>query len=79
MYIFGGIGLRYRRSLLLWLTICTAVRGYAQAYPDTGKILQKVTISANKQSNDFSNVVPVQTLNHEKLGLINSISDSDVA
>ena len=44
----------------------------AQNPSDTGRILQRVTITAEKKQNPYTAIVPVQILNREALQQINA-------
>jgi vitamin B12 transporter len=44
----------------------------AQNSTDTGRVLQKVTVTADKKMNPFAAIVPVQLLNHEALQQIHA-------
>jgi len=56
--------------LLFFTIICSAV--LAQNPTDTGKILQRVTVTAEKKQNPYTAIVPVQILNHEALQEMNA-------
>jgi vitamin B12 transporter len=51
----------------------------AQKSSDSSRVLQKVTVTAEKKQNTFVSIVPVQLLNHEALQQINAQSIADAA
>jgi vitamin B12 transporter len=51
----------------------------AQNKSDSGKLLQKVTITSERIQNPFTAIVPVQVLNHEALLQINAENIGDAA
>jgi vitamin B12 transporter len=57
--------------ILIFLTI-TSSFALAQNLSDTGRILKKVTVTAEKKQNPYTAIVPIQILNHEALQLINA-------
>jgi vitamin B12 transporter len=58
-------------TILLVLTIANSAVP-AQNFSDTGKILQRVTVTAEKKENPYTAIVPVQILNREALQQINA-------
>ncbi len=58
--------------LLVWVTIFPGCLVFAQTKIDSGRVLQRVTVTAEKKQNAYSSVVPVQILNHETLQQINA-------
>jgi vitamin B12 transporter len=52
---------------------------FAQNKSDSGKVLQKVTVTGEKKQNPFAAIVPVQILNHEALLQINAENIADAA
>ncbi|HTB25900.1 MAG TPA: Plug domain-containing protein, partial [Puia sp.] len=57
--------------ILLFLTIANSAV-LAQNPPDTSKLLQRVTVTAEKKQNPYTAIVPVQILNHEALQQMNA-------
>jgi vitamin B12 transporter len=51
----------------------------AQNKSDSSKMLENVTVVAEKKTNPYSSVVPVQSLDHETLNQINAESAGDAA
>ena len=52
---------------------------FAQNKSDSGRILQKVTVTGEKKQNPYVSVVPVQVFNHETLLQINAETIADAA
>ncbi len=52
---------------------------FAQNSTDTGRVLQKVTVTAEKKMNPFAAIVPVQLLNHEALQQIHAETIAEAA
>ncbi|HET7002468.1 MAG TPA: Plug domain-containing protein, partial [Puia sp.] len=52
---------------------------FAQNKSDSGRILQKVTVTGERKQNAFAAIVPVQVLNHEALLQINAENIAEAA
>src|SRR5579872_6815034 len=52
---------------------------FAQSISDSGRLLQKVTVTGERKQNPYAAIVPVQVLNHETLLQINAESIADAA
>src|ERR1700733_12575928 len=52
---------------------------FAQNKSDSGKVLQKVTVTGERKQNPFAAITPVQVLNHEALLQINAENIADAA
>ncbi len=52
---------------------------FAQNKYDSGKVLQKVTVTGERKQNPYAAIVPVQLLNHEALLQINAENIADAA
>lgn len=52
---------------------------FAQNKSDSGKVLQKVTVTGERKQNPYTAIVPVQVLNHETLLQINAENIGDAA
>src|ERR1700676_4057129 len=64
--------------LLLFFTITNSTV-LSQNPTDTSKILQRVTVTAEKKQNPYTSIVPVQILNHEALRQINAENIAEAA
>ena len=52
---------------------------FAQNKSDSGRVLQKVTVTGERKQNPFAAIVPVQVLNHEALLQINAENIAEAA
>ncbi len=52
---------------------------FAQNTSDSGRVLQKVTVTGERKQNPFAAITPVQVLNHEALLQINAENIADAA
>jgi outer membrane cobalamin receptor len=52
---------------------------FAQSKSDSGRLLQKVTVTGERKQNPYAAIVPVQILNHETLLQINAENIADAA
>ena len=52
---------------------------FAQNTSDSGRVLQKVTVTGERKQNPFTAITPVQVLNHEALLQINAENIADAA
>src|ERR1700676_4383498 len=64
--------------LLLFFTITNSTV-LSQNPTDTSKILQRVTVTAEKKQNPYTSIVPVEILNHEALRQINAENIAEAA
>src|ERR1700680_4826438 len=64
--------------LLLFFTITNSAV-LSQNPTDTSRILQRVTITAEKKQSPYTSIVPVQILNHEALRQINAENIAEAA
>ena len=68
-YILISVGLFIMPGALL----------FAQNTSDSGRVLQKVTVTGERKQNPFAAITPVQVLNHEALLQINAENIADAA
>jgi vitamin B12 transporter len=72
-----GAAQRLLIILVLFINIRSAV--HAQNPSDSGRILQKVIVTAEKKQNPYTSIVPIQILNHEALQQINAENIAEAA
>src|SRR5450432_412613 len=68
-YVLIGVGLFMMPGACL----------FAQNKSDSGRVLQKVTVTGERKQNPFAAIAPVQVLNHEALLQINAENIADAA